>query len=95
MVLESNNDTCSTNIDKIKIYPNPSNHWFNIDIENFSSDENISIKIFDTSGKLVKNIHNIKSHNLIDINTLNNGNFIISLSDDNVIIHSQKTTKKD
>lgn len=79
----------------IKNYPNPSNHWFNIDIENFSSDENISIKIFDTSGKLVKNIHNIKSHNLIDINTLNNGNFIISLSDDNVIIHSQKATKKD
>ncbi|MEZ4929274.1 MAG: hypothetical protein R2777_04595 [Chitinophagales bacterium] len=31
LVLESNNDTCSTNIDKIKIYPNPANNYLSVE----------------------------------------------------------------
>jgi autotransporter-associated beta strand protein len=54
------NGTTSTEdslIDKLLIYPNPSNGLFNI---SYPTKEELTISIFDISGKLVKSINNVK-----------------------------------
>ncbi|HMU97797.1 MAG TPA: T9SS type A sorting domain-containing protein [Chitinophagales bacterium] len=96
--IEANSSTKTKHSKKkenaIKIYPNPSNYYLNIEIQNFNVDENYTLKIFDTSGKIVKVFNDVKSYNLIDIHQLNYANYIISLFNDNELVQSQKFTKK-
>lgn len=60
---------------EFSIYPNPSDNYINI-----NSDENITdIKIFDITGKLVKQINN---NNRINISNFNTGVYLLSVTTD-------------
>ncbi len=62
----------------LSIYPNPSSNNINFT----STSKNISIKIFDATGRLVKNLENLKSgENNISISELENGLYLLNLQD--------------
>lgn len=66
----------------LSIYPNPTNE--NITINFISSSKNTSVKIYDTTGRIVKNIENVRSgENTINISELEAGLYILNLQDDN------------
>ena len=72
----------SQNDNSLSIYPNPA--FENITINFSSTSKNISIKIFDTTGRLVRNIENVKSgENSINISELENGLYLLNLRDGN------------
>lgn len=64
----------------LSIYPNPASETINI---NFSStSKNISIKLFDATGRLVKNLENVKSgENTINVSELEGGLYLINAND--------------
>ena len=64
------------------IYPNPSSN--NITINFSSASNNINVKIYDVTGRLIKNIGNVKSgENIINISTLEAGLYMLNLQDGN------------
>ena len=70
------------NINSLSIYPNPTSN--NITINFTSTSKNVSIKIYDATGRLVKNIENAKSsENTINVSELQNGLYILNLQDGN------------
>ncbi len=72
--------TIPPNENELNIYPNPASE--NITINYTSTSKNVSIKIYDTTGKLVKRIDNIKSgENTINISELENGLYLLNLQD--------------
>ncbi len=65
----------------VKIYPNPANDFVNIDASNYSAENEISITIYDLTGKeLIYKEMSPLSVNRIDINTLKEGVYIIRLN---------------
>lgn len=59
---------------KISVYPNPvKNNEFFIN----GIDKNETIRIFDLNGKLLKTIHNVNSKDLININNLPKGMYVV------------------
>jgi hypothetical protein len=73
----------STNIEvgllnNIKIYPNPSNDFINI--EGLNKNENTVIKLYDLQGKLILSSE-VKEKGSIDISELNNGVYVILIGD--------------
>lgn len=70
------------NDNTLSIYPNPAIN--NITINFTSTSKNISIKIFDATGRLIKNMENVKSgENTINISELENGLYLLNLQDGN------------
>ena len=68
------------NENSLSIYPNPASE--NITINFSSTSKNISIKIFDATGRLVKNMENLKSgENTINVSELENGLYLINVND--------------
>ena len=77
------------NFDKVFIYPNPTSNILNIDIQNTS---NFETEIYDVVGKKVALFKNQKT---VDISNLNNGMYLIKITDlDTNSSHSQKIIKK-
>lgn len=70
-----------SNDNSFSIYPNPASN--NITINFSSSSKNISIKIYDATGRLVKEIENVKSgENNISVSELENGLYLLNLYDE-------------
>ena len=70
------------NENTLSVYPNPASE--NITINYTSSSKNTSLKIYDATGRLVKNMENIKSgESTINISELESGLFLINLQDGN------------
>ncbi len=66
----------------LSIYPNPASE--NITINFTSTSKNTSIKIYDATGRLVKNMENVKSgENTITLNELENGLYLLNLQEGN------------
>ena len=57
------------NISEIKVYPNPSDGRFQLSFD-YSGDEKLNAKVFDITGKLVKDISNdlVKSETTVSAN---------------------------
>ena len=62
--------------DEFKIYPNPSNNEFTIDINHLDV---LSISIFDLTGKIVKQLDVNESLNHYHITGLSQGNYIVNI----------------
>lgn len=63
------------------IYPNPATE--NITINFISTSKNTSVKFYDATGRLVKNIENVQSgENEIPLNELEKGLYLINVSDE-------------
>lgn len=74
------NDIANENT--LSIYPNPASN--NITINFTSTSKNNSIKIYDATGRLIKNMGNIKSgENTINISELENGLYLLNYHDGN------------
>jgi hypothetical protein len=60
------------------IYPNPANNFVNID---YNGEEDFDIEIFDLTGrKVINDIHCVNSKNNIDLYALNQGLYIVKIS---------------
>lgn len=70
----------SQNDNLLSIYPNPASE--NININFTSTSKNISIKIFDATGRLIKNMENVRSgENTINVSELESGLYLINAND--------------
>ena len=77
-----------SNDNSLSIYPNPAND--NITINFTSTSKNVSVKIYDATGRLVKNIANVKAgETSISISELESGLYLLNLQDGN-----NSTTKR-
>ncbi|MCX6294609.1 MAG: T9SS type A sorting domain-containing protein [Bacteroidetes bacterium] len=70
-----------SNNNSLSIYPNPAKE--NITINFTSSSKNVSVRIYDATGRLVKNIHIQSGENSINISELENGLYLLNLQDGN------------
>ena len=70
----------------ISISPNPANQF--VKINNFQN-ENVEIRIFDLIGKICLQTNLLNNQNIIDISTLENGNYIIELCNNNIFYQSK------
>lgn len=75
---------------KISIHPNPAQHYF--EYRNLNSLKIIATEIYDSSGKLVKNIGS--NHSKINIEDLKTGIYIIKTKTSSNIILTNKLIKK-
>lgn len=76
-------------INYLHIYPNPSTHIVNVNIYNLNPMLNAMIEIYDMEGKLITQLKNIESQNLIDVSKFSKGSFILSLKNKKGEIDSQ------
>ena len=84
-----------TNIEKsIVVYPNPAKDEIQIDFKklNASQFENIQYLITDISGKIVLkgNVHSNQQTVLLQLNSLNNGIYIIHVENNGTIVAKEK-----
>lgn len=77
--------TTNFELDKLAIYPNPSNGIFNISVGNISID---SVDLFDMTGKKIDFKTN-KEKTVIDLNAVSDGVYFVKITSNN-----QSTTKK-
>ncbi|WP_313807717.1 MBG domain-containing protein, partial [Flavobacterium sp.] len=63
----------------VKVYPNPSNSLFNLEIEN-GSEDNVLIEVFDLSGRRVKQIKPIDLHSITFGEDLPRGVYLANVS---------------
>ncbi len=54
-------------LDEIAVYPNPANSWLNINLPIESMDENVSIEMYDITGKLIYQYSSLLMQNEIQI----------------------------
>ena len=78
LFVDNNLSIGNTNNSNIKIYPNPTNNFINI--EGLTKNENNTIQIFDVQGKLV-NTKNITEKGTIDLSELNKGVYVIKIGE--------------
>lgn len=74
--------------EEFKVYPNPSDGKFLIDISNFKYDEKACIQIFDMSGREVQNISNLNTLNEIDISNEPSGTYQLRMVTNNKVFES-------
>ena len=66
--------------DGVSIYPNPASEFINVNFK--SSSKNVSVKIYDATGRLVKNIDNAKTgESSINISELESGLYMMNVND--------------
>jgi len=78
---------------KIKIYPNPANTWFEVEIKtNNKKDNNLIIKVFDLYGCLIEEMEIPKGQNStrLYVSDWNKGVYLIRVKDNNVVVGSGK-----
>lgn len=80
------------NQDMIKVYPNPNNGYFTIQINNYIG--NINVEIFDINGRKIesKNIIDFNIQKQISIENLQSGIYLMKINGDN-ISYSKKIIK--
>jgi len=85
-----------TSIDKelgVAVYPNPFTEFVNIYVKN-SSYENISIKIFDISGKLIDSKFFSSNTIKYENSDLETGIYILQIWNENIFLKSKKLIKE-
>ena len=77
----------------IRIYPNPANQSFTIDLSAGGEAETLILRLYDIYGKCVKQkkIHSIKEQT--NISTLPYGLYLLKISSDNKTLYSNKLIK--
>jgi hypothetical protein len=85
LISGTNLATTNFELDKLAIYPNPSNGIFNISAGNISID---SVDLFDMTGKKIDFKTN-KEKTVIDLSTVSDGVYFVKITSNN-----QSTTKK-
>ena len=70
------------NKNSISLYPNPSNNYVNLKIQN-SNNESLTLNIYNTMGSIVKTLRINDKDNQVDVSDLTNGIYFMSLSSDN------------
>ncbi|MCB9226720.1 MAG: T9SS type A sorting domain-containing protein [Chitinophagales bacterium] len=81
LVLESNNDTCSTNIDKIKIYPNPANNYLSVE-----SPLPIYVSLYSLGGKEIISFYSANKTTTIPTSELSSGLYILKVNNSRNLI---------
>lgn len=75
---------------EIGVYPNPTTGKINIDLQHFDSNNNLSLKVYDTFGKMVVSKSIVEPVSRIDLSQNSSGIYYILISDDNGNMHSEK-----
>lgn len=66
--------------DGVVIYPNPANEFIHLNFTSIS--KNVSVKMYDATGKMVKNMEHVKSgENTINVSELESGLYLINVTD--------------
>lgn len=79
---------------RVNIYPNPTEGILNIDISDVE-EGNVSIKLMDLSGRLIKEIQTNSLKNIqLDINNLSNGIYVLQIRKEEQIMLTQKVEKR-
>lgn len=68
---------------EIKIYPNPANHLFNIDLNSFGSGQGVSLNVYNNHGELILQQENLKKSNSINSSNWPKGIYFINLLGEN------------
>ncbi len=74
-----------------KIYPNPSNSFLNIELENFSAPKNLTVKLVNLLGQIVLDC---KQEKTLNISSLKNGIYFLQLFDKENLIATEKIIKE-
>ena len=82
-------------INNIQVYPNPANDVLNIDFADYSN-SNISVKIFNSIGELVKSVENktMSPMMIINLSDVNSGMYYITINSDGGSITKKITIMK-
>ncbi len=88
----------STPVNNVKTYPNPASNTFTIEADLNSDYSNITVKLYDIQGKVVKELSKIRTNNshlkvLIDVSTLASGTYFYSISRGNDQLLFRKIVK--
>lgn len=73
-------------IQGVRIYPNPAQQWVSIEL---TEEASFAISVFDMNGQMVLN-QNAQGRALLDLGNLQNGIYLISLTDDQGRVHHSK-----
>jgi len=76
---ESNKSESLLGENKITVYPNPTTGELKIDISNFNPDSKGTIIVTDMIGKLITEIKNVSSSNLVNLYTTARGSYVLKL----------------
>lgn len=96
-----NNSSSSTNKSQpivvkpdysFQIFPNPVNE--NLSIETDLDESNMQMKIYTTSGKLLKTDSFFSGSNQVDISSLASGTYVINVISGNKFLHTEQFVKK-
>ncbi len=68
-------------IRKVKVYPNPTQGTFNIELPEYQGSKSIKIDLYDLAGNGLKKIENVEMHESIDISDLPKGLYVIKVND--------------
>jgi len=75
-----------------KIYPNPTNSIFNIEVE--GNNEKIKVEIYDMTGRIVITTNNYVSQNItLNVNNLQTGHYIVKIINESGKVTSMKMVK--
>lgn len=74
-----------SDVEKINIYPNPSNGIINVDLREFN-DEVFGLTVYNLIGQRVMSAVNLKNNTQIDINSLQKGSYLVVLSNEKMIV---------
>ena len=72
-------DLLETEMDHVKIYPNPTSGNFTVE-RPIEETDNLLIQISTVQGKLVREVYSRQSHTVVEVSNLSNGLYIINLS---------------
>lgn len=79
---------------KTSIYPNPAQDRVNIQLDEAYKFNQISIELFDMTGRLISDQKSSVNFNSLDLSGLNQGIYLIKISNEDELIHSSKLILK-